>query len=315
MFTSKTKKIFIMYCIDGSGGGLKIRGIAEVWNREVEKNGMPNIFSGVSASSILTLPFAVGKKDEVLKLVENVSFKTIFSKRPIFNNNFPTPYAIKNILLGKHYIGEMGNLYKNLSKIVTLDDYLDYISSDKPICLVMATRYSDNKKVVFDLKNDNLTYHEALNCIIASSSIAGIVPPIEIKGEFYYDGGYRDHTIGAYVLKNYDITNFVSVFSRPYYLSRKDDNLNEREYAFNLGGNEPPKNIIEAISWGWDSHMSEVSLGDEIEQREICKKKGVSIKQYFLPNVLKGIFDTKKERLDKLADLGRVIKPTINIKR
>lgn len=292
--------------IDGSGGSTKIVGIATVWEKEVLQNGQPDFYSGVSASSILALPFAVGKIQQVMELMSKFDSKTIFDNRPIYDNGIPTPNAIKNLIIGREYLGTMGNLEKELKKLISKSEYEAYKKSNNPTAIIMATRFMDNKKCFFDLKNDDISYEDAINCIIASSSIAGIVPPVKIMTNYYYDGGYRDHSIGAYVMKEYGITEMISVFSRPYYL--KGNN-----FVFGEKDSDKPKNVKEALAWGWSSHISEVSLNDEQEQVKIADEKNIKLKQYFLPNVLKSLYDTDRKRLNTLMSIAKNLQPDVII--
>lgn len=320
-----------IWCLDGSGGSTKIVGIAQIWAKEIEKNGMPKYISGVSASAILSLPFACGKISETLELMKTFNEKTIFSRLPL-KKGFPTPRAIFNLVVGKNHLGKMGNLEKTLKNLVTETDYNNYRNNkDSPIVVVMATRYIDKKSSKFihkkkyfvNLKSDAITYDEAIRCIIASSSIALAVPPIEIiKGSnvYFYDGGYTDHSIGAYMLRKFnDITDYVSVFSRPY-VKLEDIELDEIKDNAILECSieseklkEQPKNGFSAFSWGMESHISEVSLNDEQQQVKVARIKNIKLRQYFLPNILEGLYDTNRDNLNKLIEESKSLEPNVYV--
>ena len=301
-------------CYDGSGGSTKIVGIAEVWKRLVDENGMPDYFSGVSASSILSLPFAMGLIDEVMTIMATFGSRTIFDQLPMYNNGIPTPRALSRLATGKNHLGRMRNLEKTLKKLIPKAEYEAYrLDINAPVVVVMATRYFDMEECYFDLKNDDISYDEAIRCIIASSSIASAVPPIEIRkgtGVFFYDGGYRDHSIGLYMMETYPIGEMASVFSRPF----KNRIPVKGADAFNIvipKNKQQPKNVFKAFGWGLNSHIGEVSLNDETPQVDFAKANNIKLKQFFLPDVLESLYDTDRGNLNKLASLSKELKPKI----
>ena len=77
---------------------------------------------------------------------------------------------------------------------------------------------------------------QALDWVLASASIPVYTPPFKYNGYYYYDGGVRDHNPGPWVLENHgkDITNLISVYSRP-----ADYNMIDQNWS--------PKNVYKVL--------------------------------------------------------------------
>jgi len=103
-----------------SGGGTKIAGLFGAAETIIyEKGYQPDIISGVSAGAILSLPLALGKREEIKNLVLNLKLNTFFSRVPIKENgSLKTFNALRTLVAKKIGFGEQLNLEKQLSKVV-----------------------------------------------------------------------------------------------------------------------------------------------------------------------------------------------------
>ena len=129
--------------------------------------------------------------------------------------------------------------------------------------------------------------------VSASSRIPVWTQPQEVtyKGEtkLYYDGGMTDTNAGSLVLELHnDITEVVSIYPGPIPLLAS--NVNE------------VKGIIGAIEWTIDTMLRDIIRNDVINEKDICGHKNIALKQIFLPDVLKNLYDTNPQRLKQLKE-------------
>ena len=110
-----------------------------------------------------------------------------------------------------------------------------------------------------------------------------------------YDGGVRDHSPSQKVLSSnrFDITETCTIFSRP------EDNeiLNPKDFI--------PKNILRILNRFVDITNTEVSKNDEIREKQFIKDNGIiDHGTFFLPRIMKGVYDVNTRRLKKLYEAG-----------
>src|SRR5687768_7230011 len=123
-----------------SGGGTKIAGLFGVAETlMIEKNFKPDVISGISAGAILSLPLALGKFDEVKKMVLSFTLKDFFSDPPVKENGKFTMGALWRVVTGKPYLGKQENLEKKLKAMISKEEFESYqIDNSKPTCIVGA---------------------------------------------------------------------------------------------------------------------------------------------------------------------------------
>jgi predicted acylesterase/phospholipase RssA len=284
-----------------SGGGTKIAGlfgVAEALLRE--KNFKPDVISGISAGSILSLPLALGKFDEVRKLVLSFTLDDFFSSSPVKESGGFTGAAIWRVLTGKPYLGKQGNLEAKLRSIVSEAEYLAYQKDNtKPACIIGAVDFITGGRTYCNLKQ--VSYADFPRIVNASSSLPiftkGIQMKIESKDMYLFDGGVRDHIGTAYILGSEDsefrgkINESISVFSRP-----EDFRVLPEEFD--------DKNVISILSRYVDITNVEISKNDEQQIDEICAVKGIRNIKLYLPRVMKTVYDTDPARLKKIYEAG-----------
>jgi predicted acylesterase/phospholipase RssA len=281
-----------MKVLNLSGAATKIGGLYGVCEKLMLDNGWkPDVITGVSSGALLSVPLALGKFDEVRKLVLEFSLDHIFDKKPVNESGKITSMAIMRVLAGKLGLGSQGNLVKTLAKVVRPVDFLRYQSSSElPVCYIMAIDYVTGHKKVWNLKT--VSYMEYLNAVKASCSIPGYVEPVEMDGMVLFDGGVRDHIMSRWLLeKEGTIKEVISVYSRP------------EEYVpttgFKVNG------ISAVIKRTLDLITHELSANDEQAEKDWCSENGIKRKGYYLPRVLGSQYDTDPARLKMLYEIGR----------
>lgn len=292
-----------------SGGGTKISGLfgaAEIIMKE--KGYQPDIISGVSAGAVLSVPLALGKYRDLKESVLSISLDTFFSHPPVKTDGSIRIFsALKNLILGRHYLGEQFNLEKALAMLVSRSEFDDYkTDSGKAICVVGSVDFTSGKRVYVNLKD--VSYEHYLKFVHGASAIPIFTTGVSISEPFndmegktfdnvhLYDGGVRDHCPTQQILRSdqFKITESVSVFSRPM----DNESLDPGEYT--------AKNMLQVLLRYVDISNTEISKNDEHQELRLMEQKGIKNHgQIFLPRIMKGVYDTNTSRLTKLYEAGR----------
>lgn len=274
-----------MKALNISGGATKISGLAASATYILRDLGFkPDIISGVSAGAILSLPLALGKydviKDEVLKF----SMDDFFKKKPVNNKGKITIGAIIRLLTGKPALGDQSKLKEILRRVVTEEEYNEYLISDKPETVLGTVDFKDGGTRYFHVKKEKLTYKQWQDAVLASSSIPIFTPPVEYDEHLLYDGGVRDHIATVHVMKNFDLSESISIFSRPKNYKLKDLNWK-------------PKNVMDVLNRFVDISNIEVSKSDEEHAELLAREKNIDNKVIYLNSIMESIYDTDPTRL------------------
>lgn len=282
-----------------SGGGTKIAGLFGVAETLIiEKNFKPDIISGISAGSILALPLALGKFNEVRKLVLSFKLTDFFSDPPVNENGKFTLGALWRVVTGKPYLGKQENLEKKLKALISKEEFEAYQrDKSKPTCIVGAVDFITGGRQFFNLKK--VTYDEFPKVVNASSSLPiftkGIPLVVDNCKTYLFDGGVRDHIATSYILEesefNGKIDETVSVFSRP-----EDFKVLPKEFD--------DKNVISILSRYVDITNVEISKNDEYQITNFCAARGIKNTMLYLPRVMESVYDTNPERLKKIYQEG-----------
>lgn len=277
-----------------SGGATKISGLYGAVEVIMLDYGIkPDYISGISAGAILSLPLALGKHDVIRQEVLNFTLDTFFSQKPVNEKGAITLRAAWNVLRGRNYLGRMDNLRDVLKKHVCYNEFMLY-KKDKTLAeiVVMAVDMKTGKRHFKKLRDCG--YDEAMDWIIASSSIPGYVNPVYKDDMMLYDGGLRDHNIGYHLMGNYEMGSHYSVYSRP-------EDIKEHL----LAENKEYGNITQVLSRTMDILLAELSRNDQIKQTEYANKKGINNVNIFMPKVMQSQYDVDKTRLNQLYQSAR----------
>jgi predicted patatin/cPLA2 family phospholipase len=284
-----------------SGGGTKIAGLFGVAEALLlEKKFKPDVISGISAGAILALPLALGKFDEIKKLVLNFKLDDFFSSSPVKENGGFTGAAIWRILTGKPYLGTQQHLESKLHAIVSEAEFLAYQTDNtKPACIIGCVDFITGGRTYCNLKQ--VSYADFPKLVNASSSLPiftkGIRMKVKNKDMYLFDGGVRDHIATAYILNGQDsefkgkITESISVFSRPEDFKVLPETFDD-------------KNVMSILSRYVDITNVEISKNDEEQLDEICRANGIRSSKFYLPRVMKTVYDTDPNRLKKIYEEG-----------
>lgn len=283
-----------------SGGATKIVGQFGVAEQIFQKL-RPAYIAGTSAGAILTLVLPTidwsmdcdCKSSSVRMKLLNLKSKDFWQVNPINSHGGFSAGALIRAVAGYSSFGDMSKLKEFLSKFITEETFINKIVKNKAYkgLFVGSVCYNTGHRAYINLKD--CSYDEALNWVVASSSIPVYTEPYKYNDYFYYDGGVRDHTPGPWLLeeRGKEINKLVSIFSRP-----KDYNVINQHWE--------PSNVYKVLERTLEIMQIEISKSDEREEIFLSKQLGVELDQLFIPTVLEGLFDTNKERLVKLYKEG-----------
>lgn len=299
-----------------SGGGTKIAGLFGVVESIIyEKNYRPDIISGISAGALLSLPLALNKREEIRQLVLNPKSDTFFSVPPMNQKGEIRLWnAIGKLITGKHYLGVQDNLEKLLHQVVTREEFQQYQEDDNlAICLVGAVDFYTGKRFYINLKK--VSYEDFPRFVNASASLPVYTPGVEfnktitdfegVESKYdkllLYDGGVRDHSPSAKILASnhpdFAITETCTVFSRPEAIT---EILDPDDFV--------PKNILQILERYVDITTAEISKNDEFLEKQIIAEKGIiDHGTFYLPKIMKGVYDVDESRIRLLYEKSREV--------
>ena len=279
-----------------SGGSTKFIALLSAVKELNEQDFRPDILAGVSSGAIVSLVYACDVMKEAINIGLNLSMDTIFSQCPFTSKGKITGSAIWNIIRGKTYLGKMGNLEKAIRSIVTKEKFESYQNNpEAPHVIVLAVNASNKTRKIWYLKQ--CKYELAIKAVMASSSIPLVCTPVEIDGQFYYDGGLRDHTPGNYVLERTKLgsmlTKVVTVFSRPEQLDDVPNNSWNRDIltVFN-------DLVMPTMNY-------EISKNDHFQEERLCVERKIMYRPVFIERFVEHLYDVNNERMKLGYRLGK----------
>lgn len=270
-----------------SGGSTKFISLVSACY-SLEKAGYhPDYICGTSAGSITAIMMATNNLDAATEIGLELRMEDMFSECPFTTNGGLSLAGYKNILLGRNYLGKMGSLEYLLKYYLNEQTYSAYIESNNlPDVYVIAVNAKTKRRKIWNLKSIR-DRDLAVKVIMASSSIPLVCPPIEIEGEYYYDGGIRDHSPGPYMLERTGIKfdEIVSVYTRPEKYTVQESHTWS-------------KNLITVFTDFLMPTMNiEISKNDEQIERYECEKRGIKYTPIFIEPFLTSLFDVNPDRL------------------
>jgi len=289
-----------MKLLDGSGGSTKGVGIYNAWKVAVVENGYkPDVISGVSVSALISVPFSLGKYQELERLFDKFTLDSIFTDSPINKKGKITRKAAFRALLGYPSLGVMGSLEKMLRGIVNESEFYIYQQDPKyPVCYILAIDFKTTKRVLINLKEVE-TYEDFIKYTVASATIPVYAEGVRWRDQILYDGGVRDHSIGYLLCEKLPITECISVWSRP----KKPKQGEQREELLSEACWDD-KNVISVGERALEILQLDNSEQDEDKLEDVCFHNRVKLKSIHLPIVLTSLYDTDRGRLNKLKQLA-----------
>ncbi len=273
-----------------SGGATKIGGLFAKSERIIKEFGYkPDIITGVSSGALLALAIALGKWDELKKLISNFNLDDIFDSKPVNKKGNITLKGVYRAAIGEPSLGTQNNLRYLLSSLITELDFDNYINGNYPKVYVGVVNMNTG---LFELVNVSLlNYDQYLDYTIASTSIPIAVEGVEINGDIYFDGGIIHHTCTKALIDKYKskLTHCITVFSRPKNIDLSYENFNQIDIS----------QVAKAV---YDLNIGYISIKDQEIEKALCGQYNIKNIQVFCPKVLESLYDVDPSRLKELYE-------------
>lgn len=282
-----------------SGAGASTRG-AFVGTAlvEIAKKINFDYFIGVSYSSIVGVPLALGMYDEIIRETLKLKHTDFFKVSPM-NKKGKFSFAAVNRLIGSIFapnkVKSFGvqDVKPILKRFITRELFNTYQNGDFPAVYICAVNADTQEPTIWNVKNKAICYERYLDIVSASSRIPVWTQPQLIEGVEYYDGGVTDTNASSLIIDmNKDIKKVYSVYPRPKGFKGK--------LAPERAG------ILGAITWTIDTMLKDVSRNDEIKERDICEHRKIKLFQFFPKKyVLSNLYDVDKRKLLELSQMAK----------
>lgn len=280
-----------------SGGATKFVGLMAAARQLIQIRGFrPDVICGTSSGSLVAILSAMHYFNAGVNMGRNLKLSDIFSSSPITSRGTLSLMALWRVIIGMifpytyNFLGKMGALEKNIRRIITTEVFSEY-QRNRAACTVyvVAVNASDKSRMAWNLKTVN--YETMVRAIMASCSMPVVAPAVKIDSCYYYDGGMRDHSPGAWFCDNaperFDVTEMVSIYSRPedYQLGHSD---------------KWRKNVATLVSdFVLATFNVEISKNDEAVERAFALAMSAKYTAIFIDTFVQNLFDVTPERLEK----------------
>jgi predicted patatin/cPLA2 family phospholipase len=274
-----------------SGGATKIAGLYGSCVALNKISYSPDIISGVSAGSILSLPVALNRLEPLHNAILNLTLDDFFTIKPVNENGKISLHGAFRLLTGKPSLGLLKKLISLLSKYVTEKDFNDYIKGDYPEVYIGTVDFKTGGRKYFNVKEIS-NYNKYLHVVLASSSIPVFCEPVYMDGMVLYDGGVRDHIATPWILENIEgISRTLSLYSRP-----SNFKLVNEEWE--------PTNVL-SVALRYSNIVNiEISKSDEMLEDLLAEKKSIKQVKCFLPSIMDHFYDVNPTKLRELYFKG-----------
>lgn len=281
-----------------SGGGTKLPFILSSVLYLLQKIGIYIVaYGGSSAGAIASFSAALGKQKEMVYYSLNLNEKHFSS----FNiNSWIGRIRTYSNLMFKGYMFDLGNLDNTIRKIVSKTEFTEWKSHElTPDCFVCVVDPEEPEVKLINLKD--VDYDEAINLVVASSSVMPINPAIKTEKGYRIDGGHWHHNPASLYAKLHEneFDKIITIYSRPKLNvideSPKDGDPMNYNYSVKKGF----ANLMRAI----DIQTIRASIADEKELDSMTDSSRVL--KIFAPKKLTGSTHEIKEGQNKtLTELG-----------
>ena len=264
-----------------SGGGTKISGHAGFISAFERMDIKFDSVAGVSAGAIIA-PFAAGGKVlENSDLFKSITPNLFWKKNPFSKRGGLSGFALWQILRKKDHLGDFSNLKKTLKEHFPIEEYIRLKKEGKGIYAESVD--FDTGSVILD-SNWMHTYRKFIDAIVDSASI-----PLFSDVTSGADGGLRNHLPIKSLEKMGGMEELFCLYSRPEDLSGILEPYN-------------PRSILDPIQRAFSILMYEISKNDQENIRRWALKEGVILREFYMPKIMNGFYDTDLERQKKLFE-------------
>jgi len=271
-----------------SGGAFYLRAQAAALYTAFSVYGkQPQYYIGTSAGAIISAVAAVLGVPKMWQFAASINPMQAINGNPFNRNGGLTLSAKMRILSGRAPVKQ--SVIPILNTLISRADW-DKWRADRlsPLCFVTTCNIETGGRRLWDLKKCDR--EKGFLVIEASARMQGLTDPVLIDGSLHWDGGQLDHN-PAFLLADLPIpfSEFIAIWARPKDWSASDMDLKKAGYLERLFRMIEIDNI-------------EKSLNDESELVSICEKKGINLKQIYIPRVLANYYDSSEPGQQKAVN-------------
>lgn len=283
-----------------SGGGTKLSFLLSSCLVFMQRFGIyVTAYGGSSAGAITAFAAAIGKSSEMRKYGLNLKPKDFTNFNP--NSKIGKIRTYFNFA-SKGYMFRLDNLEKTLKKIVDEGDFIKWKRNDYASdCFVCTVDPNEPEVKLVNLKD--LSYEEAINQVVASSSIMPINPAINTDKGNRIDGGHWHHNPAPLYAKYFkdQFDKIITIYSRPK-INVKDSNSEDGDpLKYTYDHKKGFDNLMRAI----EIQNLRGSIADEKELDEIVGKNKV-VKVFAPSKLTSSMHSTGNYQNQKLFNFGEL---------
>jgi predicted acylesterase/phospholipase RssA len=267
-----------------SGGGTKIAGHAGYAAAFESKRLQFDYVAGVSAGAIISPFVAAGAVLEKADLFKNIKPGMFWKRSPFTKRGRLSLYAIWGALTGRTHLGDMSNLEKTLLQHFEAKHSVQIRNSGTRVFVESVALANGSIRVS---EFEHFTRSGFIDEIVSSASIP-VFADVESSLEYHADGGVRNHLPVKSLEEFEGIEELFVVFARPKEL---DDVLDDAFF---------PQNALQVLQRTLEIQQYEISKNDREHVRNWCLKNGVVLREFYMPNIMKSVYDTDVERQQRL---------------
>lgn len=291
-----TKKL-----LSGPGASTRGAGVGPALSECIRQGYNFDYFVGVSYSSLISVPLALGLHDLIEKESITLNHNKFFDVSPMTKKGGISfqgiMRAIGSIFAPKR-VNSFGvqNIHRLLKQFVNEALFEQYQNGDYPIIYICAVEVESKRAVLWNIKDKSVDYNTYLDMVSASARIPiwtqSQAVTYQGKTRYYYDGGVTDTNAANLVLELHkDIDEVISIY--PGGFTQNNPNPSNVNGIFQSNG---------SIDWMINAMLQEIVIRDIEAEFNLCNYRNIKLTQIFLPNVLENLYDTDNTRLNELKD-------------
>lgn len=269
-------------------GGTKIVGLYEAAKELLNSGYKPDIISGISAGALLALPLAMGKVEEVGKLIDNISLDLLMDNNP-FNKKGNIKIMSLLRLLFRGYMTSQNKLVETLKSLISEDEFNEWKRESDIGVYIQSVDFVTGGRIIVCLNQES--YEDSLLYIVSSCSIPLVTKPVSIKRYELFDGGVRNYILTPYIISNFPIKRSLSIYTRP------------EDYSTPLWNKK--YNIFNILGRYVDIVNIEISKSSEGQEKALSLLQDIDHDIIYLPSVLNSVYDTDTNRLNTLRQKAK----------
>lgn len=276
-----------------SGGAFYIRALANaVFLSDSVFGYKAGAYIGTSSGAIISFVASVLGVKKMWAAAQSINPLEAISGSPFDTDGNVTIWAKARAVFGGFPVKQ--SVTPILQKIVTKGDFEAWKRrSGAAKCFITTANLDKGKRCIINLAE--CSYSDAFLWIEASCAMQKIVKPVLCPDDCYHwDGGQYDHNPTHCIFEKLEVSQVLSVNSRPEHWEPKERNMKGVGLFGCIGRDEELGSVEKANN-------------DRLQLLDNCRKSGINPIEVFIERVLKHPYDASDEGQEmavKAAEIG-----------